>query len=133
MNKKVIVIVPYPCGSIFAIILIVMGIFTLPVDPGGGISTIIFGIIILAINQAMVGYGRQRGSPVGIRGTNSYSNRHSRGMGDEMVYYCQKCDIEFVLSNTSNLCPNCQLPLKTKESSFSEIKEQRKTFYFENQ
>ena len=129
----VIVIVPYPCGTIAGIILIIMGIFTLPVDPEGGISTIILGIIILAINRAIVGASRPRRSLLGIQGTSYNNKNHSRSTGNITVNFCEQCDIEFTMTSIGNLCPNCQLPLKTKTSSFSGRQEPKKSFHFENQ
>ena len=129
----VMIIVPYPCGTIFSILLIIMGIFTLSVDTEGGFSMIIFGAIFLAINQAIAGSGRSRSSPTGLRENSVYNHSNSGGLGNIMINYCPECSMEFTVTGTSNLCPNCQVPLQQKTGSYSRTQIPRKDFYFENQ
>ncbi|MHA1975747.1 MAG: hypothetical protein ACW98F_18000 [Candidatus Hodarchaeales archaeon] len=128
----VIIIVPYPCGTIFSILLIIMGVLTLPIDPGGGFSMIIFGTILLVINQALSGSRRSMGSPIGLRGATHTNRSFSKGRAYNLIYYCPRCNMEFNVSNTSNLCPNCQVPLKTKTGDYSNAEKPRRSFYFEN-
>jgi hypothetical protein len=131
--KMVVVFVPYPCGTIFSIILIIGGILSLPADPEGGFSMIIFGIIVLAINQAIVGSSRSRGIPVSGRGSVIHNRAYSTGNGNALRSFCPKCRIEYTTTNQNNLCPNCQVHLKTKPTSYLDLKEEKKPFYFENQ
>ncbi len=129
----VIFIVPYPCGTIFSIFLIIMGIFTLPANPEGGISMIIFGTIFLIINQAITGSGRSQGSPLDLRSSSHYNRQQLGGMRDGLTYFCPECGIEYTTTNASNLCPSCQIPLKTKPTMNSGFQNKQKSFYFDNQ
>ncbi|MHA1206331.1 MAG: hypothetical protein ACTSSO_02045 [Candidatus Hodarchaeales archaeon] len=130
----VIVIVPYPCGTIFSIILIIAGIVTLPGNLGSGISMIIVGIVFLAINEALTGSDKPRRVPRRNQGSVSLADKSNLSrMGYNIGYFCPKCGIEYDGTNTSRICPTCQIPLKTKESSFSKTQENARSFYFENQ
>ena len=127
-----IIIVPYPCGTIFSVLLVIMGILTLPGDPGAGIGMIFTGIFFLVINQAIIGSSRRRGSPTGLHNTSHHGRSQLGGIGEKPVLLCPKCDMEFTGTNSHMLCPNCQIPLERKFKTFSDAHAKPKAFYFEN-
>ena len=134
----VILIVPAPCGTIFSIFLIIFGILTLPTDPQGGISMIIVGVIFLGINQVILGSSRPRGAsmmnrPITFSNSNrSFTSSYTRGVKPRTVFICPQCNVEYTTTNSNSLCPNCQVPLKAKISSFG-VQKHKTNNYFENQ
>ena len=130
----VILIVPYPCGTIFSIILIISGILTLPTDPGSGISLIVVGVVLLGINQVLMGSSRPRGAPMMNRTptsfNRSYNRSYSGGIQPKTAFICPQCNVEYRITSSNSLCPICQVPLESKSSEVV-VQETRTNYYFD--
>jgi hypothetical protein len=129
----VVIIVPYPLGTIFAIFLILMGILNLGRDPAYGLALIVSGTIIILISQAIRGASTSRGSSPQYSNTRSYSHGQVEGIGHGFVHFCPQCQIEYTSVKGNGLCPTCQIPLEMKPGYQSHTPPERKDFYFSNE